>query len=116
MSDVSVSSKRVPLGDVPAASRRNPVFPASGRRADLPPQYTASADIDVEVVSDLASIAVLWEIFEKLADTTPFQTFAWLDHWQRHIGRRKGTLPVIVIGRTGDGDILFMLPLAIEKG
>jgi CelD/BcsL family acetyltransferase involved in cellulose biosynthesis len=45
-----------------------------------------------------------------------FQWFAWLAAWQRHVGARRGTIPAVVVGRDGDGQVLFVLPLAIETG
>src|SRR5437868_4031930 len=66
----------------------------------------APLNISIEIVDDLASVAVLWKVFERIADCTPFQTFGWLDNWQRHVGSRKGTQPVVVFGRSNDGDIL----------
>jgi CelD/BcsL family acetyltransferase involved in cellulose biosynthesis len=34
-------------------------------------------------------------------------------NWQRHIGRARGTVPAIVIGSEPEGNILFILPLAV---
>ena len=90
-------------GNVPS-SRQPPVL-----------KGTASSNVAIEIVSDLQSVAVVWKVFEKLADCTPFQTFGWLVQWQAHIGEAKGTVPVVVFGRYDDGDILFILPLAIER-
>lgn len=73
-----------------------------------------AANTTIEVHSDLAAAAVEWKIFERFADVKPFQIFGWLDQWQRHIGARKGTVPVLVFGRDEKGAILFILPLAIE--
>lgn len=73
-------------------------------------------DIHIQIESDLGLAASAWKAFETLADCTPFQTFAWLERWQRHIGARKGTIPAIVLGRSKSGEVLFILPLAIETG
>jgi CelD/BcsL family acetyltransferase involved in cellulose biosynthesis len=43
-----------------------------------------------------------------------FQWFAWLAAWQRDVGAQRGTVPAVVVGRDGDGQVLFVLPLAIE--
>src|SRR5205809_7333685 len=53
-------------GNVPS-SRQPPVL-----------KGTASSNVAIEIVSDLQSVAVVWKVFEKLADCTPFQTFGWL--------------------------------------
>jgi len=69
--------------------------------------------IHLSVHTDLAAVEQDWRKFEETADCTPFQTFDWLDTWQRCIGTLTGVTPAIVIGRHGD-DILFILPLAVE--
>src|SRR5215212_5085670 len=50
----------------------------------------------IEIRGDLRAAASEWKVFEPLADCTPFQTFAWLEQWQRHVGARRGTVPVLV--------------------
>ena len=75
----------------------------------------ASSDIDLRVTSDLAGLEETWRAFENEADGTVFQTFDWLSRWQRHIGSLGGTVPAVVTGRDADGDLLFLLPLAVER-
>ena len=67
------------------------------------------------VTSDLNAIENEWRKFEQRADCTPFQTFDWLATWQRCIGASLGVNPTIVLGRQGGGELLFILPLAIEQ-
>ncbi|MCC7346397.1 MAG: GNAT family N-acetyltransferase, partial [Variibacter sp.] len=50
------------------------------------------------------------------ADCTVFQCFDWLAAWQRHVGARTGTTPVIVVGRQPSGEPLFIIPLAVSGG
>ncbi len=83
--------------------------------ADRHPAVAASADIDIAIVNDLAAVAGDWRAFEKHADRTVFQSFDWVAKWQRHVGA-AGTAPAIVVGRERNGDILFIFPLAIERG
>lgn len=63
---------------------------------------------------DPASLAREWRAFQQNADCTVFQTHEWLSAWQRAIGVTAGTQPAIVAGRDAAGDLLFLLPLAIE--
>jgi CelD/BcsL family acetyltransferase involved in cellulose biosynthesis len=70
--------------------------------------------VTLSIHTDLAPIEAEWRRFEQTADCTAFQTFDWLAAWQRHIGRRKGSIPLIVIGRFQDGEVAFLLPLAVE--
>ena len=73
---------------------------------------SSPAPIELSVHQDLAAIEHDWRAFEATADCTVFQTFAWLDTWQRHVGARNDVRPAIVIGRGAGGAILFILPLA----
>jgi CelD/BcsL family acetyltransferase involved in cellulose biosynthesis len=79
------------------------------------PAPAAQGAITLSAHDNLASVEQIWRSFQETADCTPFQTFEWLSAWQRHIGALNGVTPAIVIGRRGD-DILFLLPLGIERG
>ena len=57
-----------------------------------------------------------WRAFEQIADGTVFQSFDWVSLWHQHIGRREGVRPVVVTGRDSAGQLLFLLPLSIERG
>ncbi len=70
--------------------------------------------IGLTVETDLARVATVWRGFERAADCTVFQTFAWQSTWQAHIGAPRGVVPAIVIGRRADRSILFIMPLAVE--
>ncbi|MEA2912628.1 MAG: hypothetical protein QOJ15_4709, partial [Bradyrhizobium sp.] len=74
------------------------------------------ADIRLDVHDDLRTIESSWREFERSADCTVFQSFAWLSAWQLHIGARAGVVPAIVVGRRAEGRILFLLPLAVIPG
>jgi CelD/BcsL family acetyltransferase involved in cellulose biosynthesis len=84
--------------------------PASAGR--LPPK---PANLELTLYADLAAIEPIWRAFESEASHTFFQSFAWLDAWQRHVGALLGVVPTIVTGRHPDGTLLFILPLAIER-
>jgi CelD/BcsL family acetyltransferase involved in cellulose biosynthesis len=75
-----------------------------------------ATDIRIALHDDLASVERDWRAFEKVADGTAFQSFDWVSLWQHHIGRREGVRPVIVTGRDSQGQLLFLLPLSIERG
>jgi CelD/BcsL family acetyltransferase involved in cellulose biosynthesis len=74
-----------------------------------------SSDIRVSLHEDMLEIEADWRRFEKCADSTVFQSFTWLSTWLCHIGQPKGTRPVIVMGRDDRGEMLFLLPLALER-
>jgi CelD/BcsL family acetyltransferase involved in cellulose biosynthesis len=71
--------------------------------------------IELSLHRDMAAAEQEWRAFEQVADCTPFQTFAWLAAWDRHVGQADGVRPAIVIGRSG-GEIAFLFPLAVEPG
>ncbi len=72
-------------------------------------------EVRLSASGELDALAPAWRAFEQVADCTPFQTFAWLDAWMRFIGTAAGTQPAIVLGHKPNGDLLFILPLAIER-
>jgi CelD/BcsL family acetyltransferase involved in cellulose biosynthesis len=88
------------------ASRPAPV--AQGERL-----REAQPNLTVRIYSDLAAIEPEWRRFERHADCTAFQTFDWLALWQRHVGRRDGARPAVVVGRFGEGETAFLLPLCV---
>ncbi len=75
----------------------------------------ARTGLMLSVHSELAAIECAWRAFEASAASTAFQSFDWLARWQRHIGNRRGTRPAVVLGRDVGGDLLFILPLALER-
>src|ERR1700709_1966654 len=92
--------------------------PDAGARADAPAIHAETAGatpVELSLYDDLAAIEQGWRGFEQHADCTVFQTFDWLSTWHRNIGAREGFKPAIVVGRS-DGDILFILPLAVKPG
>lgn len=71
--------------------------------------------MQLSITSDLDGIENVWRCFEQRAECTPFQTFDWLSAYQHCIGRPEEVKPAIVTGRQGNGELLFILPLAIER-
>jgi len=79
-----------------------------------PADPLAGTPVTLELRDDLSSLDAEWTAFERSAECTAFQTFAWLAKWQQHIGSLDGTRPAIVLGRDERGVLLFILALAIE--
>ncbi len=104
----------VPATEVPALPWSVPApIRAAGSKLGHP---TSRSGVNVQVYGDLEVVEQDWKTFERCADRTEFQTFDRLAAWQGNIGARRGTIPAIVLGRDGDGQLLFMLQLAIETG
>jgi hypothetical protein len=88
----------------------SPLSPA----ACEPAHATSGAGVDLRVYSDLRAFETPGNSFEQHGAHAVFQWFAWLAAWQRDVGAKRGTIPAVVVGRDGDGQVLFVLPLAIE--
>jgi CelD/BcsL family acetyltransferase involved in cellulose biosynthesis len=71
--------------------------------------------IELALHRDLAAVAPLWRDFETRAAYTFFQSFAWLEAWQRHVGALTGVVPAVVTGTGRGGTTLFVMPLAISR-
>jgi CelD/BcsL family acetyltransferase involved in cellulose biosynthesis len=87
----------------------------AGGPATARPAVVHAPAIEISVTSDLALVENEWRAFEREADGTVFQTFAWQSAWMRTIGPHKPVTPAIVIGRSAERKILFLIPLALEQ-
>jgi D-aspartate ligase len=81
------------------------------RLATQPREF--APDLRFTFHDNLDAVEREWRRFEQVADCTAFQTFDWLAAWHRHIGRREGVRPIIVVGSYGDGETAFILPFAV---
>jgi CelD/BcsL family acetyltransferase involved in cellulose biosynthesis len=75
---------------------------------------TSAAGVWIEIHDRLASVETLWRAFETSADCTVFQRFDYLAAWQRHVGERTHSRPLIVVMRGHGEEVLCLLPLALE--
>jgi CelD/BcsL family acetyltransferase involved in cellulose biosynthesis len=85
---------------------------AIARLLDLSREF--ADHIIVDIYKNLAAVETEWRQFQAIAACTPFQTFEWLSAWQRNVGAREGTVPVIAVARFVDGKIACIMPLALE--
>jgi CelD/BcsL family acetyltransferase involved in cellulose biosynthesis len=74
----------------------------------------AAMDLRLTLHSHLGGVEGEWRRLQQTGACTVFQTFDWLATWQRHVGQRHGTRPVICLGAFANGETAFILPLAIE--
>jgi CelD/BcsL family acetyltransferase involved in cellulose biosynthesis len=108
-------TRAAPLTAFRDASLPAPFGPAAFPRRSGLARDTAPG-LNFSIHTNLAAIETDWRRFEQTAEGTPFQTFEWLSAWHRHIGARNGIVPAIVVARFGDGQVAFILPLAVEPG
>jgi CelD/BcsL family acetyltransferase involved in cellulose biosynthesis len=73
-----------------------------------------TAEVSLQIFTDLAAAEPQWREFEQTASYTVFQTFDWLNEWHRHIGAMKQLTPVITLVFIDEQPCL-LLPLAIER-
>jgi CelD/BcsL family acetyltransferase involved in cellulose biosynthesis len=90
------------------------ISPPLSLASPQPAEQISGSGISLRVHGDLNEVRAEWQALERHADRTVFQSFDWLAAWQHHIGARSGTVPAIVLGRDADGQLLFILQLAIE--
>jgi len=89
---------------------------AEGRGADAGAVGSAFRDLTFSLHAGLDGLVDEWRAFERVADCTVFQTAAWLADWQATVGKHRGTLPAIVVGRNAAGNLKCIFQLAIERG
>jgi CelD/BcsL family acetyltransferase involved in cellulose biosynthesis len=84
----------------------------SFRNADAS-RHAAGAELArIEIFDDLASVETVWRRLEQEnAVKTPYQSFDFVESWQRHVGAQSGMTPFIVVGFDGDGKPAFLWPL-----
>lgn len=83
------------------------IAPLAGPRSDV------AANLHFHIYGELAAVERDWRRFERRADCTAFQTFDWLASWYRHVGVREGVRPAVIVGRYGDDEIAFIIPLCV---
>ncbi len=82
------------------------------RLAELSREF--APDLSFSIHTDFDTVESEWRQFEQVAECTAFQTFEWLAACHRHVGKRNGVAPAIVIGRFADGETAFIMPLVVD--
>lgn len=78
--------------------------------------WGAKPEVLLSIHETFEGLQDVWTQLERDADCTAFQTYAWLSTWFRHIGKRSGIKPAIVVGREAGGKTLFIMPLGVKRG
>jgi CelD/BcsL family acetyltransferase involved in cellulose biosynthesis len=99
---------------VPAIAPAVPVAPAvPAPKARAASAHAARRAIALSLTRDIDALEDEWRAFEAVADCTAFQSFDWLARWCRHVGAAQGVRAAIVVGRGANGELEFLLPLAV---
>ena len=70
----------------------------------------------IEIYNDFdQSLKKLWKDFEKLSTSTPFQSFDWLDHWQKSVGDPLLKITPCIVVIKEDKKVIALLPLGTRK-
>jgi CelD/BcsL family acetyltransferase involved in cellulose biosynthesis len=87
-----------------------PISPAASEAV----RSASGSGVDIRVYGDLSVFEAAGKNLEQHGARAVLQWFAWLAAWQRDVGAPRGTVPAVVTGCDGDGQVLFILPLAVE--
>src|SRR5450631_163741 len=69
----------------------------------------------IELVHDLAGTEAIWRGLENARQScTPYQSFDFVQAWQRNVGTHEGLTPFIVIAYDAERRPLMLLPLAVK--
>ncbi len=101
-----------------ASSPTSVMTPSAARAADMPLRIVRSIDdlqYRVSIYQNLYDCAVAWRLFEQTAIATAFQQHAWLSAWMATVGKARQVEPRIVLVRDPDGELVMILPFAIER-
>ena len=88
---------------------------AAGRLLSETNERTGAGALRLELFDEFAAAEPLWrriEVAKPLA--TPYQRFAWINHWFENVGRRAGIAPLVAAGIDRDGEPSFVIPLVRE--
>ena len=65
----------------------------------------------IEVHRDIAGAAAAWDVLERSAPASPYQTRAWVEAWLDTRGAGSGIMPMIIVAKDAVGQPVALLPL-----
>ncbi len=71
--------------------------------------------VKLERYDALCAAQDVWVAFQAHAMGTFYQTYEWCAHWHETVQPSADRKPVVITGRSDDGKIAFLLPLAIVR-
>src|SRR5216683_8121850 len=87
----------------------------AGHFVSEPKERSGTGAFRLELFDEFAAAEPLWRQIEVAAPlATPYQRFAWINHWFENVGRPAGVTPLVVAGVDRDGEPSFIIPLICE--
>lgn len=75
---------------------------------------TTTAPLTFAVRRSFAEAEATWRALERGGTLSTYQRFDWVEPWWRHVGRRNGVDPALVIGLR-DGRPAFLMPFGVRS-
>ncbi len=79
------------------------------------PHDNCLPDLRISIHRDLDQVAAIWQTFETSAACTLFQSFDWIEAWQRHAAQATHEQLAVAIGWDPTNTPLMILPLALKR-
>ncbi|GBE42745.1 MAG TPA: GNAT family N-acetyltransferase [Rhizobiales bacterium] len=76
---------------------------------------TTIGRIQLTIYRDFKAIGHHWRLLQSTAACVPAQSFEQAEAWSRIVSQPVGTMPAIVCGRSGSGEIQFIWPFEVTR-
>lgn len=78
--------------------------------------YSSESQVKIDVYTEFNNdLENIWVKFEKDAVMTPFQSYAWLSHWQYMVGKPLFSVQPQIVHLHMEGNTIAILPMGIRK-
>lgn len=71
--------------------------------------------LDIRIEADFAFLGADYQMLFAASGADAFRHPLWLDAFYRHLAPARGAQPVVVSARSGDGRLVFVLPLILRR-
>jgi CelD/BcsL family acetyltransferase involved in cellulose biosynthesis len=93
---------------------RQRIFPEDGAAA-APGVDGAPAVHEIRIHRSLDTVEPVWRRLEARSVMTPYQSFALLAAWVRHVAPAERVEPLVAVGHGSDGEPLVLLPFGLRR-
>ena len=85
---------------------------AIGKPLPAPRPVVSRGRTQVAVYGDLDAVEPVWRrLAAQDSVCSPYQDFAWVRLWHRHVSGPLGRTPIVIVGHSQSGEPLFLWPL-----